>query len=280
MVELGNVQCITDVIVADIDMDAILGLDFLKTHDCQLDLVNDTLMIKGNKCQLTLAGKMGCYRVSVSEPIDIPPRSEVIVEGHVNLPALRKHELGIVEPTEKSVWSDKGLVGKTLVHTNDTIPVRIMNLSSDAEKIYPGTHIANLSIVSKVHDVKGKVPDKQTPGNIPSHLQDLYGKATVGLSQKQCVEVATLLSKHKTTFSESDSDLGRTGIIRHGIPTGTARPIKQPIRRLPVHMHTEAEQQIDDMLKKGVIQPSSSPWASGIVIVEKKDGSKRFCVGL
>ena len=32
------------------------------------------------------------------------------------------------------------------------------------------------------------------------------------------------------------------------------------------------------MLKKDVIQPSASPCASGIILVKKKDGSKRFCV--
>ena len=43
-------------------------------------------------------------------------------------------------------------------------------------------------------------------------------------------------------------------------------------------MNEEADKQIDEMLKKDVIQPSSSPWASGIVMITKKDGSKRFCV--
>ena len=71
--------------------------------------------------------------------------------------------------------------------------------------------------------------------------------------------------------------MGRTGIIRHKIPTGSARPIKRSFRRVPVHMEDEVDRQIEDMLQKGVKQPSKSPWSSRVVMVEKKDGTKRFC---
>ena len=45
-----------------------------------------------------------------------------------------------------------------------------------------------------------------------------------------------------------------------------------------MHMNEEADKQIDEMLKKDVIQKSTSLWASGIVMVTKKDGPKRFCI--
>ena len=38
------------------------------------------------------------------------------------------------------------------------------------------------------------------------------------------------------------------------------------------------KRELDEMLASGVIQPSMSPWALPIVLVEKKDGGVRFCV--
>jgi hypothetical protein len=40
----------------------------------------------------------------------------------------------------------------------------------------------------------------------------------------------------------------------------------------------ELKRQLDDMLAKGFIRPSRSPWASPVLFVEKKDKSKRLCV--
>ena len=45
------------------------------------------------------------------------------------------------------------------------------------------------------------------------------------------------------------------------------------------HTHrAEVRKLVDEMLQQDFIQHSSSPWASPIVLVEKKDGSTRFCV--
>ena len=38
------------------------------------------------------------------------------------------------------------------------------------------------------------------------------------------------------------------------------------------------QEEVDKMLAADVIRPSYSPWRSPVVIIPKKDGSKRFCV--
>ena len=45
-------------------------------------------------------------------------------------------------------------------------------------------------------------------------------------------------------------------------------------------MYDEVKMHIQEMLDVCAIQPSNSPWASAIVLVQKKDGKLRFCIDL
>jgi hypothetical protein len=40
----------------------------------------------------------------------------------------------------------------------------------------------------------------------------------------------------------------------------------------------ELKKQIEELLEKGFIRPSSSPWGALVLFVSKKDGSRRMCV--
>ena len=79
-------------------------------------------------------------------------------------------------------------------------------------------------------------------------------------------------------FSQNSDDLGRTNLVQHRIITGEAAPIRQPPRPLPLSQCEETKRQVEKLLKHGIIEQSSSPWASPIVLVQKKDGSFRFGV--
>ena len=57
-----------------------------------------------------------------------------------------------------------------------------------------------------------------------------------------------------------------------------AAPIKKGLYRLSTKETEELRSQLHDLLEKGFIQPSSSPWGSPILFVNKKDGGFRLCV--
>ena len=95
---------------------------------------------------------------------------------------------------------------------------------------------------------------------------------------RQRTKVETLLQKYQNLFSKGDTDLGRTNVVSMKVDTGNHPPVKQKPYRTPFAEKPMVEQQLADMLTAGVVSPSSSPWASPIVVVPKKDSTKRVCV--
>jgi hypothetical protein len=58
---------------------------------------------------------------------------------------------------------------------------------------------------------------------------------------------------------------------------GTA-PIAQRAYRMNPQELEELKRQLADMLSKGLIRPSASPWGSPVLFVDKRDGTIRLCV--
>ena len=69
--EIGEEQFQIEALVADLSIDGILGLDFMKQHQCSIDLHQDVLKFQNSSVKLQFAGKMGCYRVSAAKVITI-----------------------------------------------------------------------------------------------------------------------------------------------------------------------------------------------------------------
>ncbi|GFY18717.1 retrovirus-related Pol polyprotein from transposon 412 [Trichonephila clavipes] len=96
------------------------------------------------------------------------------------------------------------------------------------------------------------------------------------IRQKSSAE--RLFQEFEDVFSRNSSDIGHTTVTQHRIDTADHPPIKQHPRRLPFAKQEEVGTLLREMQENDIIEPSSSPWASPIVLVRKKDGSTRFCV--
>lgn len=82
-ISIGTVNVFHPVIVANIALDAIMGLAFLRSHKGQLDLEGSKLNISGKT--FTLQGEnaedFACHRVKLSKTVNIPAFSEMIIPG-------------------------------------------------------------------------------------------------------------------------------------------------------------------------------------------------------
>ena len=75
-------------------------------------------------------------------------------------------------------------------------------------------------------------------------------------------------------------DLGKTSVVKHSIKLTDPTPFKEHYQYIPPGMYNEVKAYIQEMLDVGATQTSNSPWASAVVLVQKKDGKLRFCIDL
>ncbi|KAL1252489.1 hypothetical protein QQF64_017182 [Cirrhinus molitorella] len=94
------------------------------------------------------------------------------------------------------------------------------------------------------------------------------------LSATQKTELSHLVGQSQDVFSENP---GHTNLLQHDIKTPPGVIVRQRPYRVPEACRHTIEEEIQKMLKLGVIEPSRSPWSSPTVLVPKPDGTLRFC---
>uniref|UniRef100_A0A8C2IIM4 ribonuclease H n=1 Tax=Cyprinus carpio TaxID=7962 RepID=A0A8C2IIM4_CYPCA len=94
------------------------------------------------------------------------------------------------------------------------------------------------------------------------------------LSAAQKSELQHLVSQFQDVFSPQP---GRTHVVEHDVRTPPGTIVRQRPYRVPEARRHAIEDEVQEMLRLGVIEPSRSPWSSPIVMVPKPDGTLRFC---
>ncbi|CAC5380411.1 Retrovirus-related Pol polyprotein from transposon 297,Steroid 5-alpha-reductase DET2,Retrovirus-related Pol polyprotein from transposon 17.6,3-oxo-5-alpha-steroid 4-dehydrogenase 1,3-oxo-5-alpha-steroid 4-dehydrogenase 2 [Mytilus coruscus] len=109
----------------------------------------------------------------------------------------------------------------------------------------------------------------------------LVGKETVNdvrISEDLTDEQHRLISELIWEFSDIFTDVPkRTDLVHHKVKLITDKPVYRKLYPVPYALREKVQQEIDDMLKLGIIEVSDSPYAAPVVLVKKKDSSIRFC---
>lgn len=202
------------------------------------------------------------------------------------------HQRLLAEPIGQQNTVPQGMfVVPTLVDSDPAHRyVRVMNLTDSSVTLRAGSVIASLMPVSAIHCQEADVGFSDgvihirsafTTSSAPSEGSREILEATLKNfkgSQGQRQQVLDMLSSRLGAISLGHDDVGYTDFDQHQIRLTDTKPVSQPYRPIPPRDFQDVREHIQDLLRKGIIKESKSPYASPIVVVRKKDGSVRLCV--
>lgn len=97
-------------------------------------------------------------------------------------------------------------------------------------------------------------------------------------TEQESTEYRRILEGNIGAFAASDDDVGRTWLATHRIKLKDDTPVSYPYRRIAPALLAEVRDHLNELLRKGFIEPSDSAYAAPIVVVRKKGtGAIRLC---
>ena len=277
-------------VAKELTNDVILGRDFLQENQCdvKLDRRCNKLYFTAEKTTVNLGhnqerNTIASVGITMDRSIQIPPQSEMEIMVKAPPVSTSTATTWLVEPNSED--RDAAIVARAMVNPGaGEIPIRLLNPRSETVTVQKGAPVAvmeplpeedvNTVSTSSVQQVPSHEVLEQKKQQLWQIVLDIGEK----ISTEEQQQLYAVLLEHADLFAGGTNDFGRTSKIKHGINTGDAAPVRQQVRRIPPVRREEARKLLSDMVKEDVIQPSSSPWASPIVLVPKKDGTVRFCV--
>ena len=108
------------------------------------------------------------------------------------------------------------------------------------------------------------------------HLEPVKAKDEFNLPRLP--QAQELINEFMDVFQTLPSGLPPMRTIGHTINTGDNPPVSKSAYRLSPKEKEEVESQVKELLSRGLIRPSKSPYGSPVIFVQKKDGSLRMCI--
>ena len=227
------------------DVDVILGMDIISRLDVQ---------ISGRSREAKPRPEnVSCEVLQLNEKVVIPA-----VKSRIFFLTNTVAALTLFEPSGRL---PEGLLGLPTLSEGSRVAVQLDNLTEGDITLLPEWEVGTISAVYHAQSPTG--------GQLP--------QIPASLSFEQQRDLQQLLDEYQDVFSKEGNPISSTSLVEHEIHT-RGPPIRLLFRRQNPVVRDIEQHQVKEMLRDGVIRPTSSPWASPVVMVKKKDGSMRFCV--
>ena len=237
-----------------------------------------------------------CLVKSTKKPHTVPAGETVHLPCRANTGPIHRKTPVIFEPDELATWPSGLAVHESLttVKEGDTtiFSVPVTN-NTNHDITLPGRVVlGRLHLVRSVTPVEVRFKDPETPTpceespckqytpaeQIERNLSWLPEVDLSGLSAEQKEQAKQLLVEEADAFATSDDDVGCISELEMDIRLTSDQPVQKNYISIPRPLYPEVKGYIEDLLNRGFIRKSRSPFSSSVVCVRKKDGGMRLCI--
>lgn len=249
--------------------------------------------------------------VRVGQPrVTIPPGQTQLVKCSVRRYPSAAGQDALFEPVDRSTWPEGLTLMDTVIRVQKVgwskVSIPVTNESSHNVTLTARTMLGQLQQIkvaypanaqplkaeqfkdrsSPTSKIKNEVnsvtpePDKDIIGENQSQQEEFWDPpvALDHLTPEQQVKVRTVLREECHAFSKGDEDVGCIPSLQLRIRLKDTTPVTRTYTSVPKPLHKEVKEYLEDLLNRGWIQKSRSPYSSPLVCVRKRDGTLRLCV--
>lgn len=273
----------------------LLGIDFLTANNCTLNFEKQTIDTEEGEPVINILKP--AFKTGLARPAKqtiVQPHSETILP--IRISKATQNETVLFEPV--NFLTKKKLAGARSIITvkNGRGFCKVLNPLSSPVTLKPWQVIGRLvpvhtdSIMEFDNECETSEPTvmSASTSNAKEYTKIEECKKIVAdlgislddsdLTEEQKQKLYTFIASNRNSFAKDTSELGCTNLHEHRIDTGNAPPQRKRPYRVSPQIKQQIDEQIEDMLKNDIIEPSNSLWAAPVVMCKKKDNSYRFAV--
>jgi len=315
-IKINNIlTTITAAVATCLVTDLLLGTDWINMYVQSLNIINQTLTVHDTNGRCTTTSLIRTPNspttssISLIHSVTLPKNSTCSVP--VKIPSLNNTTV-LFEPSSRFNQQPIFIPDSLININNHHSLVPITNYTDQPYTLPENTCIGTVSFSSIICTMSSSL---STTDQSPSHVSDSNSSSTytcyvcndVFLTnnnlyrhlREKCypaglrhqIESLTAHISNPTDRTKIENTLWKYGklfdirnpsrinfTLENAIETGQHRPIYTPPYRRSPKDHEQLTEQTLKLLHQGIIESSTSPWCSSVVLVRKKDGSTRFCV--
>ena len=275
------------------------GIDFLQANKCTLNFENQTIDTEEGEPVVNILNPI--FNMGLARPVRhtvIQPHSETVFP--IRISRVPNKETVMFEPvnllTKKKLAGAKSIIKvnkgrrfcKVLNPLSSPVPLkpwhvigRLVSICTDSITEYdtetansePSVASGTCSKENEINDLTSKYQEyKKTVDDLGISLDES------DLTEEQKMKLFAFIASNRNSFTKDTSELGCTNFHQHRIETGNAPPQRKRPYRVSPQIKQHIDEQIEDMLKNDITEPSNNLLAAPVVMCKKKDNTYRFAV--